>query len=160
MAETATGLFRQADVLRVMLSKLAAWQSWTGLSEAGSLEKVAIGGFEGNTISRPFAIIGRGGFGIASYPRTARGTLLVTFEALVPTAYEFEANYANADIYFRNRLGPLLEELMSLSLGGGGYLVINGEMGLTENGVYRIDEDQKNAEGDFYGCEIVVPFGI
>jgi hypothetical protein len=109
---------------------------------------------------RPFSVIGQGDdFRLARQSTTClpeRGSLIWLLEANVPAAYTPADKKAEAEQWFMEAVGDILEDLAALA-NTSGYLAVSAVR--LADGPRRSDTTLKKDEGDFYQVVFVVEWG-
>ena len=158
MSETATGTLSQKSVLKDMLAQCAGWQAMVDAADATAAAAfVFVEGFRVTNLARPFAEISGGSNVTDELTGHVSGVLQMSIEAEVPEEYQDDVEFADPMIWFENQISIVRDELIDLSRGTGGWLIIRTiEMDFPKRG----DEDQRESEGDFLVAELTINFGI
>ena len=165
MAVTPTGIFSLPLArVRTLLCASATWQEWVEADDATEAAEhvrfYEIGKDEAASL-RPWALIGHndqwGWVKIAEVSHAPDWSVILWFEAVIPEAYQAADKIGDAVMWFTNKVGAVLEEMLALC-GTSGYP--NALTIRLFQGPERPEEKLRTSEGDYFAVAFEVTGGL
>jgi|GEM_PF-2397895 len=158
-----------AEYFRELQAQSATWQGWCGAADPAEAKdhiyKVAVPGL-GSEIAnkRPFSLVDQGSkwdrLKVAGGSRNhfeGSGDILWMVEAEIPQELQADDKHDQAQDWFMNRVGKVVDEMLALA-GSGSYLCVN-RISLAD-GPARSAKKVKQTEGVYFQAVFTVEWGI